>query len=112
MVATRNVGGESEDMRAAASIVFQDDIEYSKKLLDGASALYSFANDKNKRRSYSCDNSNIARYYNSAGYWDEIIWSVAWMFFASGNVSYLERATEDTVATYAKAFSRILIRVC
>ncbi|KAF9592801.1 hypothetical protein IFM89_017420 [Coptis chinensis] len=92
---------------AAISIVFQDDIEYSNILLDGASALHSFANDKSKRRSYNRDNSNIARYYNSMGYWDEINWSAAWMLCASGNVSYLEHATEDTVATYAKAFIRI-----
>ncbi|KAF9610608.1 hypothetical protein IFM89_023496 [Coptis chinensis] len=102
-----DLAGEMALALAAASIVFHDDIEYSKKLLDGVTALYNFANDKSKCRSYSRDNSNIARYYNSTGYWDEIIWSAAWMFYVSGNVSYLERATEDTVATHAKAFSRI-----
>ncbi|KAF9616397.1 hypothetical protein IFM89_029651, partial [Coptis chinensis] len=78
-----DLAGEMAAALAAASIVFRDDVKYSKKLLDGATALYKFADDPSKRLSYSRGNSNIARYYNSTGYWDEIIWSAAWMFYAS-----------------------------
>ncbi|KAF9587080.1 hypothetical protein IFM89_039700 [Coptis chinensis] len=102
-----DLAGEMAAALASASIVFRDDVKYSKKLLDGATALYKFADDLNRRLSYSRGNSYIAPYYNSTGYWDEYMWSAAWMFYATGNASYLERATQNTVATYANTFSRI-----
>ncbi|PIA29575.1 hypothetical protein AQUCO_05800008v1 [Aquilegia coerulea] len=93
---------------ASASIVFWDDIKYSKKLLDGATALYNFAVDTSKRTRYSKGNPHIAPYYMSTGYFDEYMWSAAWMYYATGNATtYLERATNESVAKNAKAFNRI-----
>lgn len=92
---------------ASASIVFQDDIKYSKKLVDGAKLLYEFAINKDKRVRYSRGNIHIEPYYNSTGFYDEYMWSAAWMFYATGNASYyLSRATNEELAKNANAFKR------
>ncbi|KAL5703469.1 Endoglucanase 12 [Ranunculus cassubicifolius] len=92
---------------ASASIVFQDDPKYSKKLVDGAKLLYDFAISPSRRARYSRDNQFIAPYYNSSSYWDEHMWSAAWMFYATGNSSYyLMRATHPSVAKNAKVINK------
>lgn len=92
---------------ASASIVFQDDVNYSTKLVEGAKLLYNFAIDKGRRTRYSSGNIYTAPYYNSTGYFDEHMWSAAWMFYATGNSSYyLSRATNAELARNAKAFNR------
>ncbi|GLJ18834.1 hypothetical protein SUGI_0336450 [Cryptomeria japonica] len=90
---------------AAASIVFNDDRAYSKKLVRGAELLYKFARDAGQRSRYSSGNLEIAQFYNSSGYWDEFIWGAAWMYFATGNSSYLRLATNKEIAKHAGAFS-------
>nr|GEU90638.1 endoglucanase 12-like [Tanacetum cinerariifolium] len=74
---------------AAASIVFKDDTSYSKKLLQGAGTVWTFARDPGKRSRYSRNNLFMAPYYNSTGYYDEYLWGGAWMCYATGNSSYL-----------------------
>ncbi|KAF3455197.1 hypothetical protein FNV43_RR05645 [Rhamnella rubrinervis] len=72
-----DLAGEMAAALAAASIVFKDNAKYSKKLVQGAETLYSFARDSGKRRSYSRDNTFISPYYNSTGYYDEYMWGAA-----------------------------------
>ncbi|KAJ0075737.1 hypothetical protein Patl1_34112 [Pistacia atlantica] len=68
---------------ASASIVFKDNKAYSQKLVHGAKTLFS--------------------------YWDEFIWGGAWLYYATGNSSYLQLATTTGIARHAGAFWGILI---
>ncbi|RZC66016.1 hypothetical protein C5167_009708 [Papaver somniferum] len=72
-------------------------------LVHGAETLYQFAGDKKGR--YSADITDASIFYNSTNYWDEFIWGATWLFYATGNTSYLERATSRVLATHAGAFS-------
>jgi len=103
-----DLGGEMAAALAAASIVFRDNPAYSKKLVRGAATVYKFARDSGKRTPYSRANPNIEYYYNSTGYWDEYLWSASWMYYATGNNSYISFATDPRLPKNAKAFFGIL----
>lgn len=100
-----DLAGEMAAAMAAASIVFKDQTSYSNKLLAAAKSLLFFAEDKGKRTRYTSQISDpdSVRFYNSSGYWDEYLWANAWLYFASGNVSYLARATTAGLARNANA---------
>lgn len=86
---------------ASASIVFKDNKVYSQKLVHGAKTLYKFARDQRGRYS---DGTEAAIFYNSTMYWDEFVWGGAWLYYATGNNSYLTIATHPKMAKHAGAF--------
>ncbi|XP_076901953.1 endoglucanase 25-like [Bidens hawaiensis] len=86
---------------ASASIVFKDNKAYSKKLVHGAATLWKFARDQ--RGSYS-NGADAATFYNSSMYWDEFVWGGTWMYYATGNQSYLYLASHPKLAKHAGAF--------
>lgn len=86
---------------AAASIVFKDNKAYSQKLVHGAGTLYSFSRQQRGRYSQGQES---AIFYNSTMYWDEFIWGGAWLYYATGNSSYLQLATTRGLAKHAGAF--------
>ncbi|KAG9443443.1 hypothetical protein H6P81_014783 [Aristolochia fimbriata] len=86
---------------ASASIVFKDSKTYSQKLVHGATTLWKFARDQRGR--YSQGNE-AEIFYNSTSYWDEYVWGAAWMYYATGNSSYLQLATHPKMAKHAGAF--------
>ncbi|XP_015083721.1 endoglucanase 25 [Solanum pennellii] len=86
---------------ASASIVFKDNKAYSQKLVHGARTLFKFSRDQRGR--YSVGNE-AETFYNSTGYWDEFIWGAAWLYYATGNSSYLQLATTPGIAKHAGAF--------
>ncbi|KAL4655111.1 hypothetical protein ACB092_01G427200 [Castanea dentata] len=103
-----DLAGEMAAALAAASIVFRDDNVYSTKLIKGAQTLFAFARDNGKRMAYSRPYpADIAPYYNSTGYYDEYMWGAAWLFYATGNNSYLSLATNPGIPKNAKAFYMI-----
>ncbi|KAF7827022.1 endoglucanase 12 [Senna tora] len=102
-----DLAGEMAAALAAASIVFQDDPSYSQRLVKNAEKLYVFARDFGRRTPYSRGNPYIAPYYNSTGYYDEYMWCGAWLFYATGNASYVSLATNPSVPKNAKAFYMI-----
>ncbi|GMJ06241.1 glycosyl hydrolase 9B15 [Hibiscus trionum] len=70
---------------AAASLVFKGvDSNYSTKLLSQSKSLFEFA-DK-YRGSYK---DSCPFYCSFSGYQDELLWSAAWLYKASGDVKYL-----------------------
>eukprot|EP01018_Ginkgo_biloba_P013132 Gb_13362 [translate_table: standard] len=87
---------------AAASIVFKDSKTYSQKLVKGAKTLFKFSRDQRGR--YSAGRPDAAIFYNSTGYYDEFVWGGAWMYYATGNSSYLQLATTPGIAKRAGAF--------
>ncbi|RCV34344.1 hypothetical protein SEVIR_7G161100v4 [Setaria viridis] len=103
-----DLGGEIAAALAAASIVFRDNAAYSKKLTQGAATVYKFARQMGHRTPYSLRQPDIEYYYNSTSYWDEFMWSAAWMYYATGNTSYITFATDPRLPKNAKAFYNIL----
>lgn len=87
---------------AAASIVFKDSKTYSDKLVHGARTLFKFGRDQRGR--YSAGGSDPSIFYNSTNYYDEYVWGGAWLYFATGNTSYLTLATTPGIAKHAGAF--------
>ncbi|CAN0899424.1 Endoglucanase 25 [Linum grandiflorum] len=87
---------------ASASIVFKDNKAYSQKLVHGARTLFEFSRDQRGR--YSAAGSEAAQFYNSTSYWDEFIWAGTWLYYATGNNSYLQLATTTGLAKHAGAF--------
>ncbi|KAJ8767773.1 hypothetical protein K2173_020713 [Erythroxylum novogranatense] len=87
---------------ASASIVFKDNKAYSQKLVHGAKTLFKFS--RQQRGRYSAGSSEAAIFYNSTSYWDEFIWGGAWLYYATGNSSYLQLATTPGLAKHAGAF--------
>lgn len=86
---------------ASASIVFKDNKAYSQKLVHGAKTLFRFSREQRGRYSVGNDAEN---FYNSTMYWDEFIWGGAWLYYATGNSSYLQLATTPGLAKHAGAF--------
>ncbi|GAB2246189.1 hypothetical protein Droror1_Dr00001682 [Drosera rotundifolia] len=99
-----DLAGEMAAALAAASIVFQDNTTYSKKLVKGAQTLFAFSRDPSKRTRYSQGNPYIEPYYNSTGYYDEYMWGAIWLYYATGNTSYSNLATNPGIPRNAKAF--------
>lgn len=102
-----DLAGEMAAALAAASIVFRDKTAYSKKLVNGAATVFRFARDSGRRTRYSRGNPYIEPYYNSSGYYDEYMWGATWMYYATGNVSYLSLATNPGMSKNSKAFYMI-----
>ncbi|MBM4070068.1 MAG: hypothetical protein FJ271_14115 [Planctomycetes bacterium] len=87
-----DLAGEAAAALAAASLVFRaTDTAYADKLLQHAIQLYSFADTY--RGKYSDSITDAASYYNSfSGYQDELVWGAIWLYKATGNAAYLNKA--------------------
>ncbi|CAN1768498.1 Endoglucanase 12 [Linum perenne] len=100
-----DLAGEMAAALASASIVFRGSNEaYSNKLARGAETLFAFAREQGRRRPYSRGNQLIEHFYNSSGYYDEYMWSGAWLYYATGNKTYLSLATNPGIPKNSKAF--------
>lgn len=99
--ACSDLAAEMAAALASASIVFKDNKAYSQKLVHGAATLFAFS--RNQRGRYSVG-TEAATFYNSTSYWDEFIWGASWLYYATGNSSYLQLATHPTMAKHAGAF--------
>ncbi|KAL7229248.1 hypothetical protein ACSBR2_007866 [Camellia fascicularis] len=102
-----DLSGKMAAALAAASIVFRDDNRYSSKLVKGAATVFAFGRDRGKRTPYSRGNLYIDPYYNSTGYFDEYMWGAAWLYYATGNNSYVSLATNPGLPQNSKAFFMI-----
>ena len=87
------VCGETAASLAICSIVYKDiDEAYSKECLKHAESLYKFARDTKSDAGYTM----AAGFYDSwSGFYDELAWSGAWLYLATGNEQYLSNAKED-----------------
>ncbi|EFJ38621.1 hypothetical protein SELMODRAFT_75214 [Selaginella moellendorffii] len=87
---------------AAASIVFKGNSAYSQKLVHGADILFKMSRDRRGR--YSASVPDAAGFYNSSGYYDEYLWGGAWLYYATGNISYLQLVTTYGIGRHAGAY--------
>ncbi|CAH1437190.1 unnamed protein product [Lactuca virosa] len=87
-----DVAAETAAAMAAASLVFKNqDAHYSKSLLDHAQKLFQFADSY--RAVYSESIPEIQDYYNSSGYYDELLWAATWLYHATGDGYYISYVT-------------------
>ncbi|KAL5985937.1 hypothetical protein ACLOJK_027927 [Asimina triloba] len=86
-----DVAAETAAAMAAASLVFKtSDHAYSDTLIRHSKQLFEFADTY--RSSYSMSIPEVQGFYNSTGYKDELLWAAAWLYHATGDVSYLNYA--------------------
>ncbi len=87
-----DLAGETAAALAAASIVFQPtDATYAATLRTHAQQLYSFADTY--RGKYSDCITDAANFYRSwSGYNDELVWGALWLYRATNDVAYLNKA--------------------
>ncbi|KAG8378135.1 hypothetical protein BUALT_Bualt08G0106600 [Buddleja alternifolia] len=99
-----DLAGEIVAGMSAASLVFTKDEEYSKKLVEKAEKLFSLSTRQSPTHKLGIYTENdlcggqARDFYNSSGYIDEVVWGATWLFFASGNSSYLKYATDHFFA--------------
>jgi len=87
-----DLAGETAAAMAASSIVFRPtDSTYANTLLDHAKQLYSFADTY--RGKYSDCITDAGGFYNSwSGYNDELVWGAIWLYRATNDTAYLDKA--------------------
>lgn len=87
-----DLAGETAAAMAASSMVFREtDPTYADTLLTHAKQLYSFAD--NFRGKYSDCITDAQGYYNSySGYNDELVWGAIWLYRATNDQTYLDKA--------------------
>ncbi|WP_339824932.1 glycoside hydrolase family 9 protein [Paenibacillus sp. FSL R7-0163] len=87
-----DLAAETAAALASASIIFRDtDAVYADKLLLHAKQLYNFADTY--RGSYSDSITDAKQYYNSwSGYADELSWGAVWLYLATNDQQYLNKA--------------------
>ncbi|KAJ8762823.1 hypothetical protein K2173_022952 [Erythroxylum novogranatense] len=102
-----DLAGEIMAALSSASIVFKDDADYSVTLIRAAEKLFGLAtkNDTGHMQGPYTAVENCGgtarKFYNSSGFMDELVWGGTWLFFATGNTSYLGYATGNFSATEA-----------
>lgn len=95
-----DLAGEIIAALSAASIVFKDETVYSGELTKAAGKLYEVASKEDhghKQGTYTkvdACGGEARNYYNSTSFTDELVWGGTWLFFATGNNSYLAYAAE------------------
>lgn len=87
-----DLAGETAAAMAAASMVFKvSDPTYAATLLTHARQLYTLADTK--RQKYVECITDAQGYYNSwSGYNDELAWGAIWLYRATGETAYLDKA--------------------
>ncbi len=84
------VTAETAAALAAASIVFEkEDPEYSILLLEHAESLYTFADDYKSDAGYTGANGF---YQSHSGFNDELAYAGAWLYLATNDTDYLNKA--------------------
>ncbi|WP_341282858.1 glycoside hydrolase family 9 protein [Paenibacillus sp. FSL H8-0537] len=90
-----DLAGETAAALASSSIVFKaSDPAYSALLLQHAKELYNFADTY--RGKYSDCITDVASFYNSwSGYTDELTWAATWLYMATEDNTYLNKAIQS-----------------
>ncbi|MEM6631135.1 MAG: glycoside hydrolase family 9 protein [Bacteroidota bacterium] len=90
-----DLAAETAAAMASASILFsQEDPAYSQELLEHAKKLYEFADSY--RGAYSDAITDAATYYRSwSGYQDELVWGAIWLYLATEDPTYLQKAEAE-----------------
>lgn len=84
------VSAETAAALAAAAIVFKDtDPQYSNLCLKHAKELFNFADKTRSDAGYTA----ATNFYTShSGFYDELTWAATWIYLATGDENYLNKA--------------------
>ncbi|KAI3671687.1 hypothetical protein L1987_87427 [Smallanthus sonchifolius] len=99
-----DLAGEIIAALSAASLVFNEDKKYSTTLTKTATDLFDMVTKEDPgfvQGMYTMKDEcggQAREFYNSTGYKDELVWGGTWLFFATGNATYLRYATENLVS--------------
>nr|AHL27899.1 cellulase [uncultured bacterium] len=87
-----DLAGETAAAMAAASIAFRPtNPSYADTLVRHARELYTFA-DTVRRRYHECITDASGYYQSFSGYNDELVWGAIWLYRATGEATYLQKA--------------------
>lgn len=96
-ITASDLSGEMIAAMAASSLVFEEDKSYSKSLIQASESLFDLATKHSNQATYTADGvcgGGARSFYNSTSYKDELVWGATWLFFATGNLTYLTYATD------------------
>ncbi len=84
------VSGEAAAALAAAGTIFADrDPAYAAKCISHAKQLFAFAENTKSDKGYTA----ASGYYTSySGFYDELSWAGVWLYLATGDAAYLNKA--------------------
>ncbi|KAF0293757.1 Endoglucanase E-4 [Amphibalanus amphitrite] len=86
-----DLAGETAAALAAAAVLFKDsDPGYSDTCLQHAKQLFEFADGH--RGKYQDSIWDAGNFYGSSGYGDELAWAAAWIYRATNDQTYLDKA--------------------
>ncbi|CAG8575806.1 1739_t:CDS:2, partial [Racocetra fulgida] len=89
-----DVSGETAAAMAASSLLFRNqfnDSEYANTLLTYAKSLYSFA-EQTPFTLYQNSVPQVKSAYASSNFFDELVWGALWLYRATNDTSYLDKA--------------------
>ena len=87
-----DLAGETAAALASIAMIFQnDDPAYSALLIKHARELYDFA-DRYRGRYSDCITDASGFYRSWSGYNDELVWGALWLYQATGDEAYLNKA--------------------
>ena len=94
-----DLAGEIVAALSASSMVFKEDKDYSRRLVQAAESLFEAitSEDPSKQGTYTMVDAcgkQARMLYNSTSYKDELAWGATWLFLATENADYLATATE------------------
>ncbi|MEO0376764.1 MAG: glycoside hydrolase family 9 protein, partial [Cyanobacteria bacterium P01_A01_bin.17] len=89
-----DLAGEAAASLAAASTIFRPTNQaYADELLANAEQLFEFADTY--RGKYSDSIPDASNFYNSfSGFNDELVWGATWLYKATGDKAYLDKAED------------------
>jgi endoglucanase len=87
-----DLAGETAAALTSASMIFRSqDSQYADSLLSNARLVYDFAEQYQGK--YSDSITDASQFYKSFnGYQDELAWGAAWLYKATGEQTYLDKA--------------------
>ncbi len=85
------VGEAAAALAACAAVYSEIDKSYAEKCLKHAKSLYKFAESTKSDAGYTAANG----FYNSwSGFYDELTWAAVWLYIATNDKTYLNKAKE------------------
>ncbi|MEM0895843.1 MAG: glycoside hydrolase family 9 protein [Verrucomicrobiota bacterium] len=89
-----DLAAETAAAFAAISILFQEeDPTYAALLVSHAKSLFTLADTYRGKYHYTI--TNASSFYPSSGYVDEIVWAALWLYRATSNPVYLQKAVAE-----------------
>lgn len=89
--------GTAASLAAAAAVFKESDPTYAEKCLKHAKELFAMADKAKSDAGYTA----ASGFYTSGGFYDELSWAAVWIYIASNDSTYLDKA-ESYVPNWGK----------